>query len=803
LGSKSIALLSFIALTGAPAVARGAPYLGVTVGFSDNDLEGPYTLPNAPLYNPVPGQADPTWDDWVEEAVAAGVDYMAPDQRGYQPVSNAGDPHHMVDLVAALKKRGVDDRLKLAIFDDNAASWTAQWNAANGRGFGYAQPFDISNPANWVYIWDYNYKIFYESVPDANRFKIDGRPVIIIWSLSPTFVANASGNASKALAYVRQQAQTTFGFNPYIIASSDWVAHDPSSANSVDALQAWFIPSETPSSYSVETYNGATIGVAVSSFQSEVAPDHGNTLMTGLLATYQGGSELTLLEGFTDWEEHCALFRVGNLDADGGALTYDQTGYDYPSQRIGVVRDFSSAPFPTDLKEEAEAADSFGGGSPGSAANYYRNGDIDIEATSDLDAGYDVANVVSGEWLEWERVPIQGGGVHLTVRVASANSGGMLHFVVDGQSYPPVAVPSTGGPQQWMTIDAGTFAFPTPVYHKVRLVFDAGGFNVNFWQLATDLGFQTGFETGDPPPTWTSTVDTGVPGNPLNVTGATCAVTTDVAHFVSSLKVSGTVDGDASASARTECEVFDLSSHPVSIATASSLSYFVNPQNDNGRFVAVDLHFTDGTWLQAATAVDQNGVSANASAGHGGAIPTGVFSLVSTSLSSVAGKSVDRIDVDFERASATGNYLAYVDDIAIAGPASGAADAGSDAAVTSSAGDDAAADASGDASPSVTTDGGAPGAMTPSRSGGCGCVQAGGRGSGSSALAFIAAAALVSLRRRGGGRGAPRASRRLRLLRQVFFRRVPQVQKHGLGDRHGGHGKERADGVEEVLPHEK
>jgi Domain of unknown function (DUF5010)/DUF5010 C-terminal domain len=741
LASKVVAMSILAAATAVPEVARASPYIGVTAGFADSDLEGPYSLPNVPLYNPVSGQMVPTWDDWVEEATAAGIDYLAPDQRGYMPISNAGDPHHMVDLVAALQNRGVADRLKLAIFDDNAASWCAQWNAANGRGYGYAEPFDISDSANWVYIWDYNYKVFYESVPDANRFKIDGRPVIIIWSLSPTFVANPSGNASQALAYVRQQAQATFGFDPYIIVSSDWIVHDPSSANSVDAVEAWFIPSQAPYSYSVDTYDGTTIGVAVAAFQSQVSPSHGDTLTNGLLATYQGGSELTLLEGFTDWEEQCALFRVSNLDADGGALTYDQTGYDFPSQRIGIIRDFSSAPFQADLKEEAEAADSFGGGNAGNTPNFYRNGDIDIEPTSDLRAGYDVANVASGEWLEWERVPIQGSGVHFTVRVASASAGGLLHFVVDGQSYAAVAVPDTGGPQNWTTIDAGTFAFPTPVYHNVRLVFDAGGFNVNYWQLATDLGFSTGFETGDPQPTWTSTVDDGIQGNPLNVMDSTCAVTNDVAHFESSLKVSGTVEGDAAASARSECKVLDLSSQPVLLGPTSSLSYFVNPQNDNGRFVAIDLHFTDGTWLEQASTVDQNGASTNAGAGHGGSIPIGVFSLVTTSLSSLAGKSVDRIDVEFDRSAATGDYLAYVDDVAIAAPGAAIADAGAE--------DAGAEDAGADASPSPGSDAGAMGAPKPSGAAGCGCVEGGRPESGGYALALAAASCLLAFRRRG------------------------------------------------------
>jgi hypothetical protein len=769
-----------------PSPALAAPYIGVTVGFSGTDLGGPFTGPNVPLFNPVVNQTVPTWDDWVEEATAAGVDYMAPDQRGYMPVHDSGDPHRMVDLVAVLKKRGVDGRIKLAIFDDNAASWTAQWNAANGRGYGYAQPFDISDSTNWVYIWDYNYKVFYESVPDENRFKIGGRPVIIIWSLSPTFVANPNGNASRMLQWLRQQAQSTFGFDPFIVASSDWLVHDPTSANLVDATQAWFIPQQSPGSYSVSTHGGHTVGVAVPSFQSLLSPAHGATLSSALLATYQGGSELTLIEGFTDFEERCALFRVGNVAPDGGALGYDQTGYDYPSQRLDIVRDFSSAPFPIDFKAEAEGADAFGGGAPAAQPGFYRNGDIAIEPTTDSNAGYDVTGLQAGEWLEWERAPLQGGGVHLTVRVASAGGGGKLHFVVDGESYPPVDVPATGGAQAWTTIDTGVHAYASAVYHKVRLVFDAAGFNVNGWQASTDVAFRSGLEATDVQPAWTDSVDPGVSGGAQNVTAPKCAPSGDVAHFASSLAVSGTAMGGGSTTAHSVAHrVFDLSAHPVLLDAEASLSYFVHPQQDNGRYVAVDLHFTDGTFLQGGGFQDQNGQSIDARAGHGGAIPLGVWSLVTTDLSRLAGKSVDRIDVAFDRAGATGDYAAYVDDVLITGATNGtppASDAGAaDAAVDatgpgatdggatspprSEAGADASADATvrdaggatggsgDDAAPAGAGpgNGAAPGGG--SASGGCGCRNAAGSDESGSfnvafAIALCAAIAAARARRR-------------------------------------------------------
>jgi len=398
-----------------------AQHLGVTCGWSyGNDLTGPYTgTANKPFFNPISGNPNRTWDDWVEELAASGVDFVCPNLRGSWP-STDQNPTNIAPFLVALKNRGLTNSIKLAIFDDNAASWTAQWNQANGRGFSYAQPFDISQQTNWVYLWDYNYKLFYQTVPDANRFKINGRPVIIIWSGNTYFVGNMQGNASRALLYVRQQCQNTFGFNPYIIVSGDFLPNDTTcnSSNVVDGVHNWFAPGS--SSYSQTTFNGVKVGACCPQFQTPafglnwIDPQHGQTLANGLVNTRGSGALLTLVEGFTDWEESAALFRVNNIDTDGSPLSYGQTYYDYPNQRLNLLRQYGNRANPCELKFEAEACDHFGGANGGNGqVNFYRNGNIAIETTGDTGGGYNVGWINPGEWLEWEQVPIQGSKVHL------------------------------------------------------------------------------------------------------------------------------------------------------------------------------------------------------------------------------------------------------------------------------------------------------------------------------------------------------------------------------------------------------
>ena len=175
-------------------------------------------------------------------------------------------------------------------------------------------------------------------------------------------------------------------------------------------------------------------------------PNHGQLFETGLDQTVNSNALITLCEGFTDSDEDAAMWRVRSLDTNGNALSYSNTLYDFSNQRINILREHSNWPFPPEMRFEAEGCDYYGGAAGGNGqSNYYRNGNIAIEPTTDTGGGYDVGWIQPGEWMEWEKVPLQGSLVHLQVRVASPNNGCQLHFVVDGANFPVLAVPNTGG----------------------------------------------------------------------------------------------------------------------------------------------------------------------------------------------------------------------------------------------------------------------------------------------------------------------------------------------------------------------
>ncbi|MCK9858654.1 DUF5010 domain-containing protein [Paenibacillus sp. ATY16] len=471
---------------------QGPHYLGVTFGFSDTTLHGgSYVNQGNPIYNlpmfKASSDESKFWDNYVEELVSSGVDFVAPTIRGYldPPMSanSGGDTRKLSGLVDAINRRGVAGQLKISALDDTPASMTDKKNAFKHGTGGYNPPFDIGDATGageggYQYIWDHNLRAFFQTVPDAMRFKIDGRPVIYEWGIGDfAFTNQGNGNLKKMVQYIRQKAQDEFGVNPYLIVDQSWLSEDPTVASVVDGVDGWF---PVPGGKSVTSFNGHNYGVTVPSFRFVVGStnmvidaNHGQTLKDNLAATVSG-SLVTLVEGFSDWEENAALWR-------GREGTYAQTQYDYPNQMINILRKYSQNPFPAARRIEAESADSYYDTTQGSVfSGIYRDGSIDVENAGDTGGGWDVGSIAAGEWLEWKEIPLQG-TVTMKVRIATPNSGKRLRFVIDGTPGATITLPNTGGWQTYQTVDAGMFTFPSGTYHTVRIEMIDGDFNLNYW----------------------------------------------------------------------------------------------------------------------------------------------------------------------------------------------------------------------------------------------------------------------------------------------------------------------------------
>ncbi len=198
---------------------------------------------------------------------------------------------------------------------------------------------------------------------------------------------------------------------------------------------------------------------------------------------------------------------------------------------------------------------------------------------------------------------------------------------------------------------------------------------------ATTALFATGFESGDPQPTWANTVDTtGGGGGILNVGGICCGlsgpeagVRTETTHTGSSALMYSGMDNSATSS-YAYLKVFDLGTRNIVVGQTTALSYWIYPQSHtanglvsggNSSCVAVDLVFTDNTTLHTLGAVDQAGnpLTPSAQCGH---LTLDTWNHITSTISTVtSGKTISRLDVGYDQPANTGGYRGYIDDISI------------------------------------------------------------------------------------------------------------------------------------------
>ncbi|MEU8236482.1 GH92 family glycosyl hydrolase [Actinoplanes sp. NPDC048967] len=118
-------------------------------------------------------------------------------------------------------------------------------------------------------------------------------------------------------------------------------------------------------------------------------------------------------------------------------------------------------------------------------------------------------------------------------------------------------------------------------------------------------------------------------------------------------------------------KVFDVD---VTVTADTELSYLVLPEfnrddlSNPATYTAVDLAFTDGTFLSELKAVDQNGIVVSAAAqGASQTLYTAQWNKRTARIGKVAaGKTVDRILITYDKPAGPTSFRAWYDDIALA-----------------------------------------------------------------------------------------------------------------------------------------
>ena len=119
----------------------------------------------------------------------------------------------------------------------------------------------------------------------------------------------------------------------------------------------------------------------------------------------------------------------------------------------------------------------------GNSGGQYRNEDVDIEACTDTDSGYNLGWTNAGEFLRYTVNVASAGDYTVGFRVASATTtssiGGTVHLqdATGTNLTGPITIPITGAWQTWTTVYAKV---TLPAGQQVlTLCIDAGGFNFN------------------------------------------------------------------------------------------------------------------------------------------------------------------------------------------------------------------------------------------------------------------------------------------------------------------------------------
>jgi hypothetical protein len=422
------------------------------------------------------------------------MDFIALLIRGNQPNAQDrgnGNPKHIPKFIDAMNKRAINS-FKLALFDDCPNSWTGSmnWDDSGGTVYSTDNPkFDCGNTALYKYIWDYNLKQAIGHIPDEKRYKINGRMVIIFWSVKSTWMTNmGNGNLKKILEHIRAECQAAYGFNPYLIIPRNWFDADNqcNSAGVVDAVHNW-ISSAGNISFTNYDWNGIKTGVVAPGFGYPaqppfIDPRDGQTLINGLEGTVKSGASLTLCEGFTDAAESAAYWRSD-----------DAIYYKYPNQRLNILRQYSKKPYPDSLKMEVEACDYFSDLTTGNSGGAFREGDLDIVKTADINGGWHVTGTQAGEYMEWKELPLPG-KTKFFLRYKSTDASS-VNISVDGQALPTISLPSTNN--VWTTIEAGNYTNTANGLHTVRLTIGTGTPDINYFTRKNVDSGTTGLTSKD------------------------------------------------------------------------------------------------------------------------------------------------------------------------------------------------------------------------------------------------------------------------------------------------------------------
>ncbi|MFM7024140.1 MAG: glycosyl hydrolase family 18 protein [Flavobacteriales bacterium] len=120
--------------------------------------------------------------------------------------------------------------------------------------------------------------------------------------------------------------------------------------------------------------------------------------------------------------------------------------------------------------------------------NFCQMSGVQVEDASDTEAGKDVGYIEVGDWMSYKIFVPAAGEYAVQYRVASNSAGKSLQLEAlgGGALYGTIAIPNTGGWQNWQTI-THTVQLPAGAL-DVAIATSTGGFNINWMDFSSTVG---------------------------------------------------------------------------------------------------------------------------------------------------------------------------------------------------------------------------------------------------------------------------------------------------------------------------
>jgi hypothetical protein len=118
------------------------------------------------------------------------------------------------------------------------------------------------------------------------------------------------------------------------------------------------------------------------------------------------------------------------------------------------------------------------------AETYNSMSGILLELTNDVSGFANVGYIEANDWLEYGITVPEDDTYQLSIRTAG-NQNSSIQFLVDGGLLKTIPIPATGDWQVWSTIKET--ATLTAGQHLIRIQANSAGFNLNWFQLATEV----------------------------------------------------------------------------------------------------------------------------------------------------------------------------------------------------------------------------------------------------------------------------------------------------------------------------